>query len=323
MESPYNYSPPLTARPRSPQARPARRLAALGVALAALVLPTSAHARDLDEPGPVEWRWDKFRPVEYPLTIGAMGAAMYFRFKVDPPGTDARGGILFDEWIQDRAGIHNLKLRSQVAVMTDALFYGSMAYRFFDSTVFPWAYHKQGEVALQMTRIDLESFGTVAFSLWTLHLFFGRERPFARRCGDPAFAREEGGCPLDSAEHNRSLFAGHPAVVMAAAGLTCTHHRHMKLYGGGAADTLACGLLIGAAGLTGVGRVITEKHYASDLVVGLGVGAFAGFVMPELLHYRHARPRQPATAERPPLVQASVAPLITPGNLGLGLQGVF
>jgi hypothetical protein len=49
--------------------------------------------------------------------------------------------------------------------------------------------------------------------------------------------------------------------------LTCVHHAHLPLYGGGVADTLACGTMIAAAVVTGVGRVVTEEHHAFDLVM--------------------------------------------------------
>jgi hypothetical protein len=69
----------------------------------------------------------------------------------------------------------------------------------------------------QMSMIDLESFGLVAVShAMGISGLFGLERPYAKRCTDPAFAATEA-CAPDSAEHNRSFYAGHPAVVLTAA----------------------------------------------------------------------------------------------------------
>src|SRR5690606_18909789 len=78
------------------------------------------------------------------------------------------------------------------------------------------------------------------------------------------------------------------ATVLTAAGLTCTHHAHLPLYGGGWGESMACGLMIGAAAFTGYGRLQSGKHYPSDLVLGLGLGTLAGWVMPRALHYGFA-----------------------------------
>jgi hypothetical protein len=75
------------------------------------------------------------------------------------------------------------------------------------------------------------------------------------------------------------------------AGLTCVHHQHLPLYGGGVADLAPCIGLIGASIADGLGRIVADKHYARDCHAGLGVGAFAGYVVPSLLHHGFA-PRQ-------------------------------
>ena len=287
-------------------------------------------ASDLSSPradvnsSPLTWRWQRFRAWEYPLTAAALGGAIVLRLAVPPPSANWTGGILFDDWVQDHTAIQGIQARQSVKTMTDVFFYGSMAYRLVDSALVPSLVWRSPDVAFQMSLIDLESFGFVAITLWGPQAVFGRERPFAKRCGDPAFAATEA-CAPDSREHNLSFFAGHPAVVLTAAGLTCIHHAHLPLYGGGIADKLACGLMIGAAVVTGVGRVISEEHHATDLVVGYGVGVIAGFVMPEFLHYRL---RKPSLAEEPkattaPLVRTTLLPQIGQRDLGLALRGVF
>jgi membrane-associated phospholipid phosphatase len=164
----------------------------------------------------------------------------------------------------------------------------------------------------------------VAITLWGGQKLFGRQRPWVDRCADPEL-REELDCGNESTDKNRSFYAGHPAVGMTAAGLTCVHHSHLPLYGGGAADTLACGLTVGAAVVNGFGRVVTEKHYATDLVVGFGMGAFAGFALPKLLHYDHPSSRlsETARARRALEVRASVLPMVSDDRAGMALLGVF
>ncbi|HSO36378.1 MAG TPA: hypothetical protein VLT33_27815 [Labilithrix sp.] len=284
--------------------------------------PSAPHP-EVQSP-PVTWRWQRFRAWEYPLTAAALGGAMVLRFVAAPPSADWTGGILFDDWVQDHTAVQGLNARQSVKTMTDVFFYGAMAYRLVDSALVPSLFWRSPDVAFQMSLIDLESFGFVAIALWGSQALFGRERPYAKRCGDPAFAATEA-CAPDSTEHNRSFFAGHPAVVLTAAGLTCIHHAHLPLYGGGFADRSACGVMIAASIATGVGRVISEEHHASDLVVGYGVGVIAGFIMPEFLHYRL---RKPSLAEEPSAatttsVRMTLVPRVGQREAGLVLHAAF
>lgn len=280
----------------------------------------------LSEPDspPLQWHWQRFRAWEYVATGAALGGGLVLRFVAPAPSADWTGGILMDDWIQDHTAIQGLKARQNVKTMTDVFFYGSMGYRFVDSVLVPSLVWRSPDVAFQMSMIDLESFGFVAITLFGSQALFGRERPFAKRCSDPAFAAAES-CAPDGTEHNRSFYAGHPAVVLTAAGLTCIHHAHVPLYGGGAADTLACGLMLGAAVATGAGRVMTEEHHASDLIVGYGVGVVAGFIMPEFLHYRFRKPSlaEEAKATTPPVARVTLVPQFGQHDLGLALHGIL
>jgi hypothetical protein len=89
----------------------------------------------------------------------------------------------------------------------------------------------------------------------------------------------------DNDQNFQSFYSGHSAAVATMAGLTCVHHEHLPLYGGGFADLVPCLMMMGTAVGTGVTRVIADKHWASDVVVGWSVGAFSGYVLPSLLHY--------------------------------------
>lgn len=294
-----------------------RSLVIAAPVLATLVV-RSAHA---DTPAPVEWRWATFEPWEYPVTAAALGGAIVLRAVGPTPSANWRGGVLGDDWIQSRTALQSIPQRDHVTRITDYLFYGAMAYRLVDSAVLPMVVWGKPGVALQLSLIDLESFGFTAIALWGGQAIFGRERPFVAHCADPSFAASESGCAAGASEHNRSFFAGHPATVFTAAGLTCTHHAHLPLYGGGAPDVLACGLMIGAAAMTAVGREITEKHHTSDVVAGLGVGAFSGWVLPELLHYGRPRPSAATADATPPLVRASVMPRVGPNEAGVAIAG--
>ncbi len=266
------------------------------------------------------WKWRHFQAWEYGATAAALGIGFYLRFATPPPSANWTEGVLLDDWTERRFAIESVPQRERVKRLTDVLFVGSMAYRLVDSAILPLTVWRDPELALELSMIDLESFSFVALTLWGGQALFGRERPYASRCADAEFAAAEGGCPERSVEHNRSFYAGHPAVVMTAAGLTCTHHAHLALYGG-AADTIACGTLLGAAVVTGAGRAMTEEHHLSDVVIGWSAGAFAGFALPELLHYRKPPPEVPSGGKR--AISATVGPVLDGDQVGLALRGQF
>jgi membrane-associated phospholipid phosphatase len=271
----------------------------------------------------IDWRWRRAAAWEYAATAAALGGAFALRFAAPSPAGDWRGGILFDDVVHERTAIENVHTRRTAVSVTDAMYLGAMGYRLVDSALLPGLAWGNWDTSLQMSMVDLEAFGVVAILLWGQQAFVGRERPYIHHC--PGYTEES--CNPDSEERNRSFFAGHPAVVMTAAALTCTHHAHLPLYGDPTADALACAVSLGAAGATGYGRIVTEMHYASDVIVGFGAGAFAGWVVPELLHYAYedeASDRRGAQSAAGGLeVRAIALPLITDDHLGIAVSGAF
>jgi len=72
---------------------------------------------------------------------------------------------------------------------------------------------------------------------------------------------------------------------LGGAGLTCAHHRHLPLYGGGWPDVAICVATLAAASSTAVLRVMSDRHYSSDALLGVGIGLASGWGLPEWLHY--------------------------------------
>jgi membrane-associated phospholipid phosphatase len=273
----------------------------------------------------VRWKdeWPRFRVWQYGYTLAALTSGLVLRFGVDHGEANWRGGVLFDDAITERAGLEDPATRLFAQRMTDGFFYGAMAYRLVDSVVVPWAGYGDADLALQMSMIDLQSFGTVAIVLWGTQALVRRERPaITLRCESTEDHSELVTCG-PSAERNRSFIAGHPAVGMAAAGLTCMHHANIPLYGR-TGDTLACGLMLGAAGMNGIGRLMTENHYASDLVLGYALGGFAGFVLPSLLHYGFGsqKPERASSSASAPKLRTILLPRFD-GEIGVSAVGTF
>ena len=294
------------------------RLTSLAVIAAVFPLPAPARA---DAPMPkIEWdpAWHRVRPWEYVAGPTAAIGAMVLRFAGPTADRNWEGGILFDNAVIDAIAVRDHDARHAIILTTDIAFYGAMGFRLVDSALLPGLLHGSWDVGLQMSFIDFEAFGIVAIVLWGSQVFVGRERPYVRVCrSDPEFAMREGDCSPDD-DWNRSFIAGHPAVSVTAAALTCLHHSHMPLYGGGVGDDLACGLSIAAAAANGLARVMSEKHYTSDLLFGIGLGLIAGYVVPKSLHYGWGS--SPDTPE-PDSVPAAILPAITSDSVGLFVIG--
>jgi membrane-associated phospholipid phosphatase len=207
----------------------------------------------------------------------------------------------------------------------DIGYFGSMAYRLVDSAILPIVIWDSPDVAWQMSWIDLESFAIVAGVLWNVQVGVGRERPGYRNCPNSTSGSDVS-CDDNSDNRFRSFIAGHVAVAAAGAGVTCLHHTHLPLYGGGFGDGFACAATIAATAAVGGARLVDQQHYASDVLMGATLGVVAGYVVPSALHYGFTRRGVvdvPRAARRNPPIVVSLVPLATPSTFGAAAMGMF
>ena len=293
----------------------------------ALAQPSASSTTQQTARERVRWseRWRRVAAWEYVATASVLGGAFALRAVGPEPPDNWRGGILFDDAIGDRARVDNPGLADRVELMTDIFYFGSMGYRLVDSAILPVTVYGDSDLALQLSMIDLESFAVVAGAVFGSQVFIGRQRPeYDDSCDESASEDARARCQRRGSRL-RSFIAGHPATALTAAGLTCTHHAELPLYGP-TGDILACGLTLGAAAFTAAGRVMASKHYASDLVLGLGLGTFAGFIMPRLLHYGFSDRGHPARVGRRSSAAAwrvGVYPWLDGSRLGLTAVAVY
>ena len=153
----------------------------------------------------------------------------------------------------------------------------------------------------------------------------GRVRPVEKGCAtDPDYASK---CS-DPVALNQSFVSGHTAVAFTGAGLTCAHHRHLPLYGGGAPDVLICAATLAAASATGVLRIVSDDHYSTDVLLGMSLGLASGWLLPELLHYGASSGEKvaswlPVFQPEGSTLTALLAPQIADGFFGLTLRGGY
>jgi membrane-associated phospholipid phosphatase len=293
---------------------------------AVLLLSTPrAFAADRDSPSGVAWRseWPKFRPAEVAFTAGLalqVGAASFvYR---DPTRTWS-GGVLFDDGVRDALRLRTQSGRERAAAASDYLYYGMLAYPLVVDV--PIAFSRGGtNLGVQMLAIDLESFalaGAIAMSAEKI----GRARPMADPCAhDPSYDKK---CS-DEANLASSFVSGHTSIAVTGASLLCVHHQHVPLYGGGAPDAIVCASAVAAATAQAVLRVASDNHYASDVLLGAGVGFMSGYVLPSLLHYRAARESGGPRRAFLPTRQwrdggATLTPVVGPTGVQLMVVGVL
>jgi hypothetical protein len=288
-----------------------------------------AGRANADTASPLEWKqeWPRYRPVEAALTAGFLANAAAAMFLYPKPQRTWEGGILFDGVVRDGLRLESGPARSRVAGISDTIYYGLLAYPIVDTTLMTVGGRVSADVGLQMTLINLESFALTGAIALTAEKV-GRARPMAGECDrNPSY---DGKCG-DEAKLSSSFLSGHTTIAFAGAGLICVHHQHLPLYGGGLPDALACATGLAAASTAGVFRIMSDNHYASDVLLGAGVGLFGGYVLPSLLHYGFGSSPPKAESALPQWrfrvggvpVRTAMAPVVGPERFGLMLVGDF
>ena len=290
-------------------------------------------AARVDDEGHYPVRWDEhWTPVhwaEYPFVFLAVTYAAWGNlFLTSSSDASFRGGILLDEPVRSFARLSREEDRITADAISDILWPLTQYYPLVDSLFVAPIIHREPELAWRMFWIQAEAKGLAAVITWTTSRSVGRERPIGSDCdNDPEYSPD-----CDSDNRYRSFYSGHVAMTVVGAGLTCAQHENMNLYGGGWADRLPCLLSIASASTVGVLRIMSDKHYLSDVIVGAAIGFGAGYLWPSLVRYSgEAGPADPQydhpgdderPARRRPAVRAALVPWGTPDSVGLGLVGV-
>ena len=287
----------------------------------ALLTPIAASAQDREDPD-VRWQWRRVQTWEAIAAPTVIAADLTLRFAGPSPEPNLYGGILFDDAIRDSISLGQ-GAKDTLDVIADVSFYGSMAFSAVDPLIVGLAHEEAWDVSWQMLIMNAEAFAIVGAITWGSQVFVGRPRPYREECDTREEVANAPEACRDTDEGNRSFISGHFAAAVANAGLTCMHHLHLPLYGGGAPDIGVCGAMIVLAGLNGYGRVVNDNHYPTDAVLGLGVGLLAGVAVPYWLHYSEFDTSDHREDDAEPGVRAVVVPTFQRSGAGLQVQGQF
>ncbi len=287
--------------------------------------PAFAESNDAEEQDPVaarrrlHWNYPRFRWWEAVLSAAATGGQVALETATE--GFRDGGwpnGILFDNPLREALVAESVHGRSQAAKISDILWPVTQVFPVIDSLLTPILSDECNfDVALQMTLINWQVLGVTGLVTRAAQFAAGRSRPLLKGCAeDPHYS---GSCHPDTSGRTASFISGHTSLSFAAAGLTCAHHQALPLYGGNAADAVICALTIASATTTGVLRIMADKHWPTDVMIGALIGSATGYGLPRLLHYH-----QPAHVKVKELdAQLTLVPYASDSRAGAAFIGVF
>jgi hypothetical protein len=203
------------------------------------------------------------------------------------------GGVLFDDAVRSWLVASDPETRGTADVLSDVFWYTGEAWPLVDAVFAAGVAHRRWDVSWQLTAMWFESTAIIGFFSRLTQRGFARERPLARECdADPEYSEL---CFTRSA--NTAFISGHTAGPMVSAGHTCAVHQFLDLYGSNLAGALACAGNITLGLLAGGFRLVTDRHWVTDVLAGAALGFAVGYFVP-WLHFKLREPDEPTSARQ-------------------------
>jgi membrane-associated phospholipid phosphatase len=297
------------------------------VTSAIVVLFEVAVADAQTDPAPAPPAPIMMTPVNGFAVVGAVGGiallgaglALHFGPGWGPTNAQWRGGILFDEIARDGLRLQSHDAREIAAGISDVFILGLAANAQLDAFAGPLAAGNT-DLAWQASFAHFFAMGTTLTLGELVKNLVGRARPFERECAADA---SSDAC-LDS-DRYRSFYSLHSGVAFTSAGFSCAMHMTQSVYSDPLTDVTSCATSMGLAAVTGLLRVMADRHYLSDVLIGGALGFIAGYLAPFFLLPGRVAPTQ-SVGSTPAAV--GVIPSATTGGLDgtrvvVNVAGVF
>jgi membrane-associated phospholipid phosphatase len=248
-----------------------------------LLMPATARAADGDPDFSLQWDESRprFRPGEYAFTgVTGLFALWEYFFLPSSPTPRWIGRNAFDDAVHGALRVTSPSALQTLATLSDVVGGSEVVLTVgVDSMLVPVA-RGSIDVAWQLTWFDLEAYALGSVTTFTLYDAIGRARPAYADC--QADSRTSNSCGVSPAA---SFPSGHVAESFISAGLSCANHAYVSLYGSRFWDMVACARDVTLAAGDGVLRIMGDRHWATDVIAGGGLGFAFGYAMPVLLHY--------------------------------------
>jgi membrane-associated phospholipid phosphatase len=244
--------------------------------------PRAESAGEPSDTQPSMWRkeWPKFSWVEGVATVAAGVGTL--ALVLAGPSEEARweGGILFDDAVRSGVRLRSAGARNSAAHLGDWPYYAAgIVPLLIDPIAVAWLGNHDPIAAANLAMTGLEAFSYSGLLSFVSTRTSSRQRPDSSEC----YARhpDGAGCGVDT----ESFWSGHTTIAATSAGLVCANHRYLPLWKYPSLDVAACVLSSAGAVVTGTSRLMADRHYLSDVLVGGAVGFGIGYAVPVLLHY--------------------------------------
>jgi len=240
----------------------------------------------------------------------------------EPGPSRWRGGVLLDEGTRDALVASSVQGQELAATVSDALLVALLAQSaVLDGLSTPLA-RGQGERAWQGELALSFALGVTMVLGEAVKGAVGRARPFERRCVEGWPLRE-----CEGPEGFASFYSLHSAVAFTSAGFSCAMHLEHGLHGDLGADVAACSASLVGASMVGLLRIVADRHYLSDVIVGAVMGLLVGYLVPALLVGRDSGRGGAVGSAALAGPHVAVLPLASPspggGTYGLTVAGSF
>ncbi|MFT5356632.1 MAG: membrane-associated phospholipid phosphatase [Polyangiales bacterium] len=260
--------------------------------LSCCAFPASAGAQAMPEVAHPPILWESAEVAERSMpwwpwiaSAGLLGATLSLDLAVDTSTPRWRGvGPIdgaFGSWTAS-----TIEGRRRAFIASDVILAAVFAMPVADAIFWPVpAGQSRSGTTYRLLAMDTLAFSFTTFvSIATKHIT-RRARPYA----GPCMADSEHDATCGSSQENQSFASGHAAAAFTGASLVCTHQR---LRGRTLRGHFACSSALAMASFVAALRVVAERHYVSDVVVGAAIGFVSGYLLPALFW----RPRAPTPA---------------------------
>lgn len=252
------------------------------------------------------------------LTIPALAAAtIALTFVPTAKSPSWQAPLLLDSPARKLLRLHDASARKTAHSVSDVLLYWGIAHAALIDPLLVATWRRAPGVAWQISIINAQAYALTLLLNQATKRLTSRERPYVDVCD-----RDPSGQSCSSGSRYASFYSGHAAMTATGAGLLCAHHTQLEIYGNDTLDTGTCVAAVLGTALTGVMRVASDNHWASDVFVGHLMGYASGYLLPTWLYYKERR----AEPESGPARGGSTVvalPMFNGNAFGLNLIGVF
>lgn len=262
-------------------------------------------------------------------TALTLGTGLSSLMNPSPVLPDARpsmaAGILFDEDFRASIRLVSIDDQERARRVSDVLLMATMFGVTAIDTIITPLVQDDPDLAWQSSFAHVLALGITMAVGDVIKRITERPRPFTRECEEDP---QRPGCT--DADSHHSFYSLHTGMAFTSAGFSCAMHVTRSLYADPAADGAMCGGALAMAATTGLLRVLSDRHYLTDVLVGGALGFLVGYLIP-LAMVPERRPAHHADDPPPDVAGWAVAPLISPATvssststtpLGLGTFGL-